>query len=129
MSWEDEAACKGQPREWFTHGDSPVRELRLVVAEFCVGCPVRATCMETASYSDEFWTVRGRLPKAYAESAGEIDPNGRIPIYYQGVCLSGRHAIMSKDDIMIDSRGSKRCRACRWEEQRRARIKRDSMGE
>jgi len=41
--WEEDAACKGKPTEWFYvgKGESPWRGLQV-----CAGCPVRRECLD-----------------------------------------------------------------------------------
>lgn len=72
--WTDDAACNGVMPELFqlSHQDDPglegisthtLQELNFQKVEtakkYCDTCPVKKTCLETASTSDLHWSIRG----------------------------------------------------------------------
>lgn len=86
--WTDDAACAASDPELFQVsqlGDPEAdhipakrtdllatynREKIKVAIGICEGCPVRATCLATASTSDLHWSVRGgQTPKRLAKQA------------------------------------------------------------
>jgi WhiB family redox-sensing transcriptional regulator len=63
VTWQDQAACRGKPIEWFyppertgSPGNHTADAKRI-----CRLCPVRPACLEFALQTDDRWAVLGGL--------------------------------------------------------------------
>ncbi len=54
--WQDQAACKGVPTEFFYPGAD---EAPYVIASYCRGCPVRNACLDEAITNGETHGIWG----------------------------------------------------------------------
>lgn len=66
--WQDRAACRGAPLEWFVPPDgvrgTARRKLEQRAKNICAGCPVAAECLADAETVADAWAVRGGLTPA-----------------------------------------------------------------
>lgn len=90
--WRDLAACRGQdPELFFPEGDpgDPATAAQVAEAlEVCAACPVRPECAE-------FGTA-----EASGIWAGTTEQERQVPpSRFGGLCPSGRHLVLSADDL------------------------------
>jgi hypothetical protein len=65
QSWMTDASCVGLDPELFAFDHADHKKLKKAL-NVCTGCPVRASCLETASPVDLKFTVRGgEIPKLF----------------------------------------------------------------
>ena len=57
-NWQDDAACKGLPTEWF-FPETKDHEMQSRGLDVCAGCPVKKDCYEYALPYEEFGTWGG----------------------------------------------------------------------
>jgi hypothetical protein len=130
QDWIDQALCRGQDVKYFTLGvkdDGVSRDwLTRTADQFCSVCPVKQSCLDSASIEDLQHTLRGglipsekkKLPEEFA-SADEAIAKWMA----RGKCSRKRapHRIISPDDVLVylDSGRSKgfrlRCLTCQKE--------------
>lgn len=126
QEWQDDAACSGVDPALFDVEGRPgsERDFQITKAKsICNGCPVRAACVESASESDLYYTVRGgrdpgmttgaKVPK-YNKIAVQVEKKtGRKPVSTsfkkQEVCAKGHNDWVKYGD------SNRRCNACRKE--------------
>lgn len=93
MTWQDSAACRGKPTDWWypTRGEEPHPE----ALALCAGCPVAAACFDHALRFPErvgFWAgtsaeQRRKMREADARQRGALTCTGcgaEIPRARQG---------------------------------------------
>lgn len=119
--WQDSAACRGEPYQYFDYQESstPLTEGMDFNERFefnaanldkgvdiCMGCPVFITCGEEAECEDEKWTVRaGKYPMAFTSEKSRLE--------------AGDSAKMCRKGHVKDGPG--RCLQCKVVAMRRAR--------
>ena len=97
MGWEDNAACKGKPVDWFIGGPPDVVDRR--AAALCAECPVRGDCYRAGIDEQGTWggvdehTRHGRSSRA--------KPVGEVSCFECG------------DTFTRKAGGSIRCHECR----------------
>ncbi|SKD93945.1 transcriptional regulator [Mycobacteroides abscessus subsp. massiliense] len=60
LGWQDQAACKGMPTDWWFPEQGASRECKRAKA-ICHNCPVRTQCLEYAVSHQEQWGLWGEL--------------------------------------------------------------------
>lgn len=145
--WKERANCYGEDPKYFELVDHQNRkgwsgeqaiELLRAGQEYCIDCPVKATCGETATPSDRRWTIRaGKLPEALRLPA-RAKPNPSVGGHRlqkalvtpeqlkAGVCGRG-HDVSDPETLTVRlscrscQAEDRKARMARYEKQRRAR--------
>lgn len=60
LSWQDEAACRGLPTEWWFPDQGGSRECKRA-KEICHGCPVKLQCLQFAIEVHDRHGIYGEL--------------------------------------------------------------------
>lgn len=130
--WQDKALCHGVPDDYYMQG--PASELPLkqkFIEDYCEVCPVAQQCLDEGLKNDDMdYTVRGGyLPLLQTTAPGKGRPRGFSLLLSRGECMSGRHKILSMDDIRVRHDGKNECLGCEMDRNRGKIAKRVSPWE
>lgn len=112
-NWRFLGACnEHDPTLWEAgpHGPAKIADLKFAQS-VCRSCPVSRKCLQEASESDRFYTMRGGVMPEGQALSGKGRPSG-ARILRNGVCDKG-HPILSEADVK-----DFKCRKCLSEAQR-----------
>ena len=128
-TWEDDALCKEVGNELFFPEYQGSNTYHLA-QRVCAMCPVKAQCLERALRDEEphgMWggvtphSRLGMLKKMHGEDycwPRMDDGLGEEPPRMPGYCKNNLHRLTDENTV-LDSRGYRRCAACRSEAFRR----------